>query len=159
MSDQQTVRDHVLWLLRGGDAHVGLAAAIADLPAERRRERPDGLPHSAWEILEHMRLAQEDIVAFSQSADHVTPPFPDGFWPETSAPPSDDAWDRSVEAWRADHRTMEQLVADTERDLFAPFPWGGGQTLLREALVLADHNAYHVGQLVTLRRLLGEWER
>ena len=157
--DQMTaLREHVLYLLRGGGAHLNFDKAVADLPPELRGARPAGLPHSPWRLLEHMRIAQRDILEFSRGPRHVSPPFPEGYWPQGDAPPDGAAWDRSVVAFRADLKAMEALVADPTSDLFTPFPHGQGQTLLREALLVADHNAYHLGQFVVVRRLLGAWE-
>jgi hypothetical protein len=157
--DQTTaLREHLLYLLRDGGAHLDPDKAVADLPPELRGARPAGLPHSPWRLLEHMRIAQWDILEFSRNPRHVSPPFPDGYWPQGDAPPDAGAWDRSVAAFRADLRAMEALVADPASDLFTPLPHGQGQTLLREALLVADHNAYHLGQLVVVRRLLGSWK-
>jgi len=150
------LRQHLVDLLRGGGAHVTFEDAVADLAPEARGRRPAGLPYSAWEQLEHMRLAQLDILEFSRSAQHQSPPWPEGYWPEGPAPPGG-AWEKSVEAFHRDNRAMQELVLDPQRDLLAPFPWGDGQTLLREALLVADHNAYHLGQLLVIRRLLGVW--
>ena len=158
MDKEKALREHVLALLRGGGAHLDFEAAIADLPAKLRGSKPAGLPHTPWRLLEHMRIAQWDILEFSRNPRHVSPPFPDGYWPDGDAPPDAGAWDRSVDAFRADLRAMEALVADPASDLFTPLPHGQGQTLLREALLVADHNAYHLGQLVVVRRLLGAWE-
>jgi hypothetical protein len=151
------LREHLLYLLRGGGAHLDFDKAVAGLPAGLRGAKPPGQPHTPWRLLEHMRLAQWDILEFSRNPAHVSPPFPDGYWPEGDAPPDEDAWDRSVAAFRADLKAMQDLVTDPRADLFAPLPHGEGHTLLREALLVADHNAYHLGQLVLLRRLLGAW--
>ncbi len=156
MSDQ-SLRDHLLELLRGGGAHLKLDKALRGLPADLRGARAQGLPHTPWQLLEHLRIAQWDILEFSRNADHVSPKFPDGYWPETAAPPDSQAWDRSVEAFHRDLKAMEDLVADPGTDLYAKIPWGDGQTVLREAMLTADHNAYHIGQLVTLRQALGAW--
>jgi len=158
MSDDKTLRDHLLSLLHGSHAHVDFEGTIQGLPEELRGVRPQGLPHSPWELLEHLRLAQSDILEFSKSADHVSPKWPEGYWPETPAPPDAKAWDESVAAFRRDLKAMEDLVSDPKSDLYTPFPWGKGQTLLREVLLVADHNAYHLGQLVLVRRLLGAWK-
>jgi hypothetical protein len=152
------LREHVLYLLRGGGAHLDFEKAVAGLPPELRGVRPAGVPHSPWRLLEHLRLAQWDILEFSRNPRHVSPPFPEGYWPQGDAPPDAAAWDRSADGFRADLRAMQALVADPASDLFTPFAHGQGQTLLREALLVADHNAYHLGQLVMVRRLLGAWE-
>jgi hypothetical protein len=157
-SDQMTaLREHLLYLLRGGGAHLDFEKAITGLPPQLRGARPAGQPHTPWRLLEHLRIAQWDILEFSRNPKHVSPTFPDGYWPEGDAPPDAAAWDRSVAAFRADLRAMQDLVANPATDLFTPLPHGEGQTILREALLVADHNAYHLGQLVLLRRLLGAW--
>jgi len=149
----------VVRLLDGRGAHVDFDGAVADLPPEARGRRPDGMPHSAWEILEHLRLAQEDILEFSRDPVWVSPKWPEGYWPPSAAPSDAGAWDESVEAFRAGLEAIKDLVRDPARDLHEPLPWGDGHTLLREALLLADHNAYHLGELVAVRRMLGVWPR
>lgn len=157
MKKPDPLREHVLSVLKGRGAHVDLDAAIADFPAKLRGAKPKGVPYSAWELLEHIRIAQWDILEFSRNPKHVSPKWPEGYWPQKQAPPSSAAWNKSVKSVRADLQAIEDLVADKKSDLFASFPHGTGQTLLREALLVADHNAYHIGQLVLLRRLLGAW--
>jgi hypothetical protein len=157
MSSDKALREHVVYLLKGGGAHLNFESAIAGLPARLRGARGAGGPHTPWRLLEHMRIAQWDILEFSRNPRHVSPAFPEGYWPKGDAPPDEGAWDRSVEAFRADLQAMQDLVADPATDLFAPIPHGDGQTILREALLVADHNAYHLGQLVMLRRALGAW--
>jgi len=157
MNQDQTLREHLLYLLRGGGAHLAFDAAVADLPAELRGARIAGGPHTPWRLVEHMRIAQWDILEFSRNAKHVSPPFPDGYWPAGDAPPNPAAWERCLAAFRADLQAMQDLVANPSTDLFARIPHGDGQTVLREALLVADHNAYHLGQLVMLRRALGAW--
>jgi len=151
------LRQHLLCVLRDGGAHVSLEKALADFPPRLRGARPQGLPFTAWRLLEHLRIAQWDILEFSRSAQHVSPAWPDGYWPEGDAPPHEGAWDQSLKAFRRDLKAMQTLVSDPATDLFARIPHGTGQTLLREALLVADHNAYHLGQIVLLRRLLGAW--
>lgn len=158
MDQDRILRDHLLELLRGGSAHLDFDKAIGDLSAHRRGVRPADLPHSAWELLEHLRIAQWDILEFSRNPGHASPAWPEGYWPESPAPPNDAAWERSVEAVRRELREMMDLVSDPRTDLYAKIPWGDGQTILREALLVADHNAYHLGQIVLVRRLLGAWE-
>ena len=159
MTGDQTarLREHLLYLLKGGGAHLSFDKAIAGLPAELRGAKPPGVPHTPWRLLEHLRIAQWDILEFTRNPRHVSPPWPEGYWPADDAPPDDGAWDRSVAAFRAGLRAMQDLVADPATDLFTPLPHGEGQTALREALLVADHNAYHLGQLVMVRRLLGAW--
>jgi hypothetical protein len=158
MPRKKTLVDHVHELLRGGHAHETFDKAVADWPAKLRGVKPEAAPHTAWQLLEHLRICQWDILEFSRKADHVSPEFPQGYWPKTPAPPDDAAWDASVGSFKADRAEMEKLVASPKTDLFARIPHGDGQTILREALMLADHNAYHLGQLVQLRRLLGAWK-
>ncbi len=158
MTHDQSLREHLVYLLGGGGAHLDFDSAVADLPASKRGLRPSGLPYSAWELLEHMRIAQWDILEFSRNPKHVSPEWSAGYWPRTAAPPDSAAWDKSVAAFRADLTAMRQLVEDEKTDLFARIPHGEGQTILREALLVADHNAYHLGQLVSVRRLLGAWK-
>jgi DinB superfamily len=158
MPRKKTLVDHLHELLRGGHAHPTFEKTIAGWPAKLRGVKPPGAPHTAWQLLEHLRICQWDILEFSRRADHVSPEFPAGYWPKDEAPQDAAAWDASVAAFKTDLAQMEKLVADAKTDLFARIPHGDGQTVLREALVLADHNAYHVGQLVLLRRSLGAWK-
>jgi uncharacterized damage-inducible protein DinB len=158
MTNDKALRSHVLELLRGGHAHAGLDSAVADFPPKLRGQKPKGAEHTAWQLLEHIRIAQRDILEFSRNAKHVSPKWPEGYWPQTEGPPSAAAWNASIRQVRGDQKAMEKLVTSKTSDLFAKIPHGTGQTLLREALLLADHNAYHLGQLVLLRRLLGAWK-
>lgn len=156
MSDP--VRDQVVSLLRGGNAHVTFEDAIGRLPAKLRGVKPEGAEHTAWELLEHMRIAQSDILEFSRDANHKSPAWPEGYWPKTAKPPSDAAWKKSVAAVKKDMEAMIKLVSNPKTDLHAKIPHGTGQTILREAFLVADHNAYHLGQIVLLARLLGAWK-
>lgn len=158
MKDTVALRQHVVDLLTAKNAHADLEAAIAKLPPKLRGAKPKGFPHSAWQLLEHIRIANWDILEFSKNAKHTSPPWPEGYWPKTEAPPSAAAWDKSVREVRSSMNGMIRLVRSRKTDLFAPIPHGTGQTVLREALLIADHNAYHVGQIVLLRRLLGAWK-
>jgi hypothetical protein len=152
------VRAHLLWLLRGGHAHVYFNRALAGVPPKVRGARPAGLPYSPWMLVEHMRIAQWDILEFSRNPRYVSPKWPEGYWPKIAAPPSAGAWAASVTALRRDLNDMMRLVKDPRTDLYAKIPHGDGQTILREALLVADHNAYHLGQLIVVRRLLGAWK-
>ena len=154
---QATLRQHLLELLSGGQAHAKFEDAVHGLMPKLRGTKPTGFPHSAWMILEHLRLAQWDILEFSRNRQHASPKWPEGYWPETEAPPNAEAWSQSVAQFQSDLGAIEELVKNPETDLFAKIPWGDGQTILREALLLADHNSYHVAQLVDVRRLLGAW--
>lgn len=159
MSDtDRALRDHVLYVLRGGGAHTSFDDAIKDLPSNLYGKRPEGAAHSPWEILEHLRIAQWDILEFSRDPKHVSPAWPAGYWPKTPAPPKAASWDQSVESFRKDLAAMCDLVSDSATDLFAKIPHGEGQTILREALLICDHNAYHIGELILVRRLLGAWQ-
>jgi hypothetical protein len=157
MKNDSALRQHLLSLLKGGNAHADFDAAVKDLPVDVRGKRPQGAEHSPWEILEHLRIAQWDILEFSRDAHHQSPKWPEGYWPSTQAPQGATEWNKSVQSFRKDLKGMCDLVADEKTDLFAKIPHGDGQTVLREALLLADHNAYHLGELVLVRRLLGAW--
>lgn len=151
------LRKHLLYLLRGGGAHLKFDDAIAGLPAELRGVKPAESPHTLWQLLEHMRIAQWDILEFSRNSKHVSPEWPAGYWPQSQSPRDDEEWEESVGSFRVDLKAMQKLVTDSSTDLFARIPHGEGQTILREALLVADHNAYHLGQLVLTRRWLGAW--
>jgi len=157
MPDDEALRQHLLSLLREGNAHVTFDAAIKGLPVALRGKSPKGAEHSPWELLEHLRIAQWDILEFSRNPQHQSPEFPKGYWPANPAPPNNAAWVKSVRAFRDDLQAMCDLLANESTDLFAPIPHGEGQTILREALLIADHNAYHLGQFILVRRLLGAW--
>jgi hypothetical protein len=160
VSDEQSaLRKHLIALLRGGQAHVTFDEAVKDFPADLRGTVPSNLPYSAWQVLEHMRITQRDIVNFSAPPTGGYHPiqWPDGYWPKSPHPPTSHSWDQSIAAIRTDLEHFEALMRRPDADLFKRFRWGDGQTLLREALLIADHNAYHLGELVVLRRLLGAW--
>lgn len=152
------LREHLLYLLSDGGAHAKFDDVIKDLPPNLRGEKPSNYPHSFWMLLEHLRVAQWDILEFSRNPKYKHLKWPEEYWPATDAPLSAAAWDESVKSFRSDLKAMEDLVANPKTDLFARIPWGDGQTILREALLVADHNAYHLGQLVDVRRLLGAWK-
>ena len=154
----QTLREHLLYLLNDGGAHAKFEDVVKQFPENLRGKEVENFPHTAWMMLEHMRITQLDILEFSRNAKHASPKWPEGYWPKTKAPASADAWSKSVQSFRKDLKEMEALVKNPKTDLYAPLPWGDGQTVLREALLVADHNAYHLGQLVTLSRLLGAWK-
>jgi hypothetical protein len=153
MSDHQ-LRQHLVWVLTSHDAHIDFDRAVADFPQDKCGVKPPGAAHTPWEALEHLRIAQWDILEFCRNPKHVSPDFPAGYWPPSPSPPDAGAWDRSVAAFRADLQAMVRLVEDPATDLFARIPHGDGQTILREALLVADHNSYHLGELMLLRRLL-----
>lgn len=155
---ERILREHLVRLLSKDQAHAGFDRAIEDLPVHLRGARIPGAPHTPWQLLEHIRIAQWDILEFCRNPRHVSPAWPKGYWPPTHQPPDGVAWERSVEAFRADHQAMIELVKNPRTDLFARIPHGEGQTILREAMLVADHNAYHVGQIILMRRLAGAWE-
>ena|SRR5437588_8922632 len=151
MDDRKQLKDHVLELLRGKSAHIGLESAVKGFPPDQINNHVDGSPHTAWQLLEHIRIAQWDILDFSRNADHVSPEWPEGYWPKGDGDAQE--WKESVKQILEDLRAMRDLVADENTDLFAKIPHGDGQTILREAMLIADHNAYHVGQIMLLRRI------
>ncbi len=156
-SQEKSLRQHLLELLNGGSAHAKFEDVVAKIPAKLRGQKAAGLPHSPWMLLEHLRIAQWDILEFSRNRKHKSPAWPEGYWPAPDTTPTPKAWDDSVKQFRADLKAMQDLVANPKTDLFAKIPWGDGQTILREALLLADHNAYHLAQIVDARRALENW--
>ena len=150
----EAVRKHVLYLLQGGGAHLSFDDFVNGFPPDLCNRQIDGLPYTAWQVLEHMRRAQSDILEFSRDPSHVSPEFPKGYWPNPDDLGTPELWQRSVKAFRKDLKEMEALVEDTSSNLYAKIPHGDGQTLLREALLTADHNAYHLGVLTVMSRIL-----
>jgi uncharacterized damage-inducible protein DinB len=151
------LRTHVTRLLDWHDAHATFDDAVEGIAPELYGKQPDGLPYSPWQLLEHLRLTQLDILEFCRDSSYKEKNWPEEYWPETEGPSSADAWEKSVADYRSDREELKRMAADTGLDLFARIPHGSGQTYLREFLLVADHNAYHVGQLVVVRRLLGAW--
>jgi len=151
----QPLRDHLLYLLKDGGAHASFDDAIGDWPVQLTGAKVANFPHTAWMLLEHIRLAQWDILEFSRNPKHVSPKWPEGYWPASEAPASEKAWKASIAAFKKDLKSMQGLVANRKIDLYAQIPGGDGQTILREALLVADHNSYHLGQLVMLRKSIG----
>jgi hypothetical protein len=154
MQHERTLRDHLALLLDSDSAHLKFEDAVKDFPEELRGIRPAGGAHSPWELLEHLRIAQWDILEFTRSAKHVSPEWPSGYWPATQAPPDARAWDDSITKFRADQHALLAIAKDESTDLYSPIPHGDGQTVLRELLLTADHNAWHLGQLILVRRQL-----
>ncbi len=159
MKSDTELRTHLVKLLDWQGAHVTIEAALKGWPARSRGKHARGVPYSAWQLLEHMRIAQWDILEFSRDSKHVSPDWPAGYWPAAATPPTQAAWEKSIRAFKRDRKAMQKLVLDSQTDLFTPIPHGQGQTVFREAVLIADHNAYHLGQLVLLRRLLGAWPK
>ncbi|HEV2305642.1 MAG TPA: DinB family protein [Candidatus Acidoferrales bacterium] len=156
-ANDQALREHLKKLLDGGGAHLSWKEALSGMPAELQGVKPQGSPHTAWQLLEHVRIALWDILEFSRNPKHVSPQFPEGYWPPAETPPSAEAWDKSVKAFGRDLDGMKKLVGNPKTNLFERLAHGEGQTILREALVAADHNAYHLGQIMLLRKMLGAW--
>jgi hypothetical protein len=159
MDDQDSsLREQLYQALLGGGAHVDTLSSLNDFPQELYGMKPENAPHSAWELLEHMRFTLRDLWDYSTSAEYVEKKFPDDYWPASSKPPSKEAWNKSVRALKEDLEAFGKLVKDPDSNLYAQIPWGEkGHTLLREVLIAVDHNSYHVGELVFLRRILGAW--
>jgi DinB family len=157
--NQAELRNHLVQLLREGNAHVDVLSALKDFPAAHYGKKPTHAPHSGWEILEHMRIALHDLFEFSTNPEYVELKWPDEYWPASPAPPSEEAWHSSVRALEEDLVAFTKLIKNPKSNLFSQIPWGNkDQTLLREVLLAADHNSYHTGELVLLRRLLGAWK-
>jgi hypothetical protein len=150
-------RKELIAHLTEGHAHATYEAAVKDFPANLRGVRSHDLPHSAYQLVEHIRIAQWDIVEYALDPKHKSPDFPDGYWPKSPEPPDSKAWDKSISSF---HEDRKKLVAALERaDLFAPMPHADNQSLASKTILLIDHNSYHLGQLVLLRRLLGAWSQ
>jgi hypothetical protein len=158
MDQDKAFRQQLGKILDWGEAHTDLESAVTDLPAKLRGEAPEGMPHSAWQLVEHIRLTLWDILEFSRDARYKSPPWPEGYWPKEAAPPDAQAWEHSVKAIKENNKELRALIEDPKHDLFAPLPHGSGQTLLREVLLAADHTSYHLGQLILVRRALGAWK-
>jgi hypothetical protein len=152
------MREQLVELLQGKGAHLSFEDAIAGLPAKMRGVKPPGMPHTIWRLVEHMRIAQWDILQFSKDGRHKSPKWPDGYWPDGDAPRDAKQWNDTVKQFKADLKEMIRMVKDKKVDLLAPIPGGQGQTVFREAMLVADHNSYHIGQIVMLRRTLGVWQ-
>ncbi len=158
MPDDKALREAVLTLLRGGRAHVSFEKAVANLPEGLRGKKARGAPYTLWQQLEHMRICQWDILDYIRNPHYVSPAWPEGYWPEGAASPARSAWAKSVKAFQEDRQALENLAADPSTDLLARIPHvPDGPTILHELLLVADHNAYHLGQLIVLRRILGAW--
>jgi uncharacterized damage-inducible protein DinB len=157
MNEDKLLREHLQKLLDWEDAHTGFDSAVKGIPMEKRGIKPQGFPYSIWQILEHMRICQFDILDFCVNEEYEESKM-DEFWPKTADPPDADAWDESIAAFRKNRKALRELTENSSIDLFAKIPHGTGQTYLRELLLVADHNAYHIADLVALRRVLGIWK-
>jgi hypothetical protein len=160
-SEAADLRTQLISLLDGGQAHATFGDAVKNFPAKLRGAVPAGLPYSAWQLLEHIRIAQRDILNFSAppTGGYHAMKWPEDYWPKEKEPPSPDSWDHSIAEVHADREKFKALILRPGADLAKPFLWGTGQNLLREALLIADHAAYHTGELIVLRRLLGAWHK
>ena len=154
MNNDKQLREHLLYLLREGGAHIDFDSVLKDFPIALINQKVEHIPYTAWQLLEHMRIAQWDILEFCRNPKHVSPPWPEGYWPGDDASAAAKAWRKSSNAFRADLESMQELLKDPKTNLFTRIKHGDGQTVLREALLIADHNAYHLGVLVTLKRIL-----
>ncbi len=159
MTKDLQLRDHLLYVLRGGGAHISFEEFIAEFPINLINREIEGVPYTAWQVLEHLRIAQWDILEFSRNATHVSPTFPEGYWPTAGVAANDERWNRTVRSFQADLRSLENLVEDPATDLFSEIPHGMGQTILREVLLVADHNAYHLGTLALMKRVVEKHTR
>ena len=158
MASDKFLREQLIKLLTGSEAHADFDAAVKDMPEELRGKKPEGAEHSPWQLLEHLRIAQWDILEYALDAKHQSPKWPEGYWPTSPAPASAKDWDESVRSFHHDLMRLCDLVSLESTDLFAMIPHSEGHTVLRQALLTADHNAYHVGQLILVRKLLGAWQ-
>ena len=150
----KSLRDHLVSLLQGRNAHISFDDFVKDFPVQAYGRKIEGLPYTAWQVLEHIRIAQWDILEFCRDPKHVSPKWPEGYWPKPEELGNEKLWKESVEKFRLDLKEVEDLVADPSTDLFAKIPHGTGQTILREALLVADHNSYHLGVLLVIGRLV-----
>lgn len=155
---EQALKDQLVALLNGGQAHATLEDILADIPFEHTGSQPNGLPYSIWQLVEHIRFTQWDILDFSRNSAYHAPKWPDDYWTPELAPASADQWKESISQIQADRNAFISLVENANADLYTPFPHGDGQNLLREALLIADHTSHHLGQVIILRRLLHDWD-
>ncbi len=156
--DQTALREQLNNLLSWHDAHADWESALKDFPVKHYATKPPSAPHSAWELLEHVRIAQADILEFCRNAKHVSPEWPAEYWPKSAGPLNPVSWEKSLKSFEDDLKALRALVTNPKIDLMAPIPHGTGQTILREVLLVADHSSYHLGQFVQLRRMLGDWK-
>lgn len=156
-SEDRALREQLHELIFSGNAHADIDTVLADFPIEQTGKKPAGTPYTAWQLLEHLRLTVHDLLEFSTNSEYLAPKWPEDYWPATEAPQNQGEWETSVKAFKADCKAIAKLATDPASNLYAQIPWGQGQTLLREILLAADHNSYHLGQMVLLRKQLGAW--
>ena len=157
-TQDKALRTHLLEFLRGGSAHADAATAFADVPASAYAAKPNGAPYSSWQLLEHIRFTLHDLLEFCKNPEYVAPDWPADYWPKEDGPADEKSWKQSTQAFSKNLTAFEELVEDPETDLYARIPWGDGQTILREVLLAGDHNSYHLGQLILIRKQLGDWK-
>lgn len=158
-TEETALREQLVALLKGGQAHATISDAVADFPADRIGERPRGAPYSAWQLLEHIRITLHDLLEFATNSEYIELEWPAGYWPQDASPGAGQSWNATIKAIHADLKSFEALVQSPTSNLYATIPWGkNGETLLREVLLAADHTSYHVGELILLRRVLGIWK-
>lgn len=156
-TEDHALREHLVELLRGASAHADFETSLKDFPVEKATAKPANSPHSVWQLLEHIRLALHDLLDFCTDPKYVAPKWPEDYWPQSEQAPTAEEWRTTIKAVKADLKAFEELVLDQDSNLYAEIPWGEGQTLIREALLAADHTSYHLGQIVLLRKQLGAW--
>lgn len=159
LDNEKVLRKTLLQFLDGHQAHVDFDDAVRDLPAKMRGAKPEGIVHSVWELLEHIRLAQYDILEFIRNPKYESPPWPEGYWPDSAGPANADAWDKSIKLYKADLKALRDMAENPDTDLFGKIPHGTGQTVFREILLVVDHSAYHLGQIVLVRKAIGAWPK
>ncbi len=157
MNQNKILREHLLWLLRGGNAHMGFEQAVAKFPLEYINQKLPNAPYAPWHLIEHVRIAQWDILEFTRQPNHSSPAWPEGYWPPPDKQAGEAQWQKTVEDFRADLQALQELVADPDTDLCAPLPHAPDYTVLREILLVADHNAYHIGEFAVLRQVMETW--
>jgi DinB superfamily len=157
MDSDTVVREQLRELLEGGDAHMTFDEAVANFPRDHMNTKAPNVPYTPWHLLEHIRLAQWDIIEFIRNPHYVSPPWPEGLWPAENVQADDVAWEKTIASYRAGLQSLLEMVADPTVNLYAPIPHGDGQSILREILVVSDHNAYHIGEFATLRQVMGIW--
>jgi hypothetical protein len=157
MDTDKVVREQLLFLLRGGNAHMSFDQAVAGFPVDHINRQPPNVSYTPWHVLEHMRIAQWDILEFVRDPDHVSPQWPEGYWPAPDEPADESKWEKTINDFRADLRALQEIVEDPSVDLCAPLPHARDYTVLREILLVADHNAYHIGEFAIIRQVMDTW--
>jgi len=157
MNKDEIVREQLLSLLQGGNAHMSFDQAVADFPLDEVNTHPPNVPYTPWRLLEHMRIAQWDILEFIRNPNHVSPEWPEGYWPAPDEQADESQWKETINRFQADLQALQEIVKDPDTDLYAPLPHGEKYNILREILIVADHNAYHIGEFALLRQVMDTW--